>query len=69
MACAGGSHQLEVAPILPWSMITLPLQRGELAPATRGTKTTLETTQGQNDGFYRKLPYKCQQKRVASVGD
>jgi len=30
---------------------------------------TLEATQGQIDGFFRQLPYKCHQNRVASVGD
>jgi len=29
----------------------------------------LETTQGQMDGFFSQLPYKCHQNRVASVGD
>ena len=40
--------------------------------------TTLEATQGQIDGFFgqlpykchqNRLPYKCHQNRVASVGD
>ena len=31
--------------------------------------TTLETTQGQIDGFFSQLPYKCHQNRVASVRD
>ena len=31
--------------------------------------TTLEATQGQIDGFFSQLPYKCHQNRVASVGD
>ena len=31
--------------------------------------TTLETTQGQIDGFFSQLPHKCHQNRVASVGD
>ena len=30
--------------------------------------TILEATQGQIDGFFSQLPYKCQQNRVASVG-
>ena len=30
---------------------------------------TVEATQGQIDGFFRQLPYKCHQNRVASVGD
>ena len=28
-----------------------------------------EATQGQIDGFFSQLPYKCHQNRVASVGD
>jgi len=31
--------------------------------------TALESTQGQIDGFFSQLPYKCHQNRVASVGD
>ena len=30
---------------------------------------TLEATQGQFEGFFSQLPYKCHQNRVASVGD
>jgi len=30
--------------------------------------STLESTQGQIDGFFGQLPYKCHQNRVASVG-
>ena len=30
---------------------------------------TLETTQGQIDGFFRQLPSKCYLPEVASVGD
>jgi len=30
--------------------------------------TALEATQGQMDGFFSQLPYKCHQNRVASVG-
>ena len=30
---------------------------------------TLESTQGQFDGFFSQLPYKCFQNQVASVGD
>ena len=29
--------------------------------------TTLEATQGQIDGFFSELPYKCDLDRVASV--
>jgi len=32
-------------------------------------QTTLEAAQGQMDGFFSQLPYKCHQNRVASVGD
>ena len=32
-------------------------------------RTILEATQGQIDGFFSQLPYKCHQNRVASVGD
>ena len=31
--------------------------------------TALETTNGQMDGFFSQLSYKCHQNRVASVGD
>ena len=34
-----------------------------------GVRATREATQGQNDGFFSQLPYKCHQNRVASVGD
>ena len=30
--------------------------------------SALEATQGQVDGFFSQLPYKCHQNRVASVG-
>jgi len=30
---------------------------------------TLETTQGQIDGFFSQLPFKCYLPEVASVGD
>jgi hypothetical protein len=32
-------------------------------------RATLDTTQGQIDGFFSQLPYKCHQDWVASVGD
>ena len=32
-------------------------------------RATLETTQGQLDGFFGQLPYKCCLPEVASVGD
>jgi hypothetical protein len=32
-------------------------------------RATLEATQGQIDGFFSELIYKCHQNRVASVGD
>jgi len=31
--------------------------------------SALEATQGQNDGFFSQLPYKCYLEEVASVGD
>jgi len=33
------------------------------------TPPALKATQGQMDGFFSSLPYKCHQNRVASVGD
>ena len=33
------------------------------------SRSALEATQGQMDGFFSQLPYKCHQNRVASVGD
>ena len=33
------------------------------------SNTTLETTQGQIDGFFSQLPSKCDLQEVASVGD
>ena len=41
----------------------------QIEPWALGTKPTLEATQGQIDGFFGQLPYKCHQNRVASVGD
>ena len=34
-----------------------------------GSRAALEATQGQIDGFFSQLPYKCHQNRVAHVGD
>ena len=34
-----------------------------------GNRAALEATQGQMDGFYRQLQYKCYFEEVASVGD
>ena len=31
--------------------------------------SALEATQGQMDGFFSQLPYKCHLEKVASVGD
>ena len=39
-----------------------------LAPVAHG-RTTLETTQGQIDGFFSHLPFICHLPEVASVGD
>ena len=33
------------------------------------TVTTLEATQGQSDGFFGQLPYKCHLEEVAFLGD
>jgi len=32
-------------------------------------RSALEATQGQMDGFFSQLPYKCHLEEVASVGD
>jgi len=32
-------------------------------------RTVLKATQGQIDGFFSQLPYKCNLEEVASVGD
>ena len=37
--------------------------------ALKGPSSTLEATQGQIDGLFRQLRYKCHQNREASVGD
>ena len=34
-----------------------------------GLGSTLETTQGQMDGFFSQVPLKCYLPEVASVGD
>ena len=33
------------------------------------SKTALKATQGQMDGFFGQLPFKCHLEEVASVGD
>ena len=33
------------------------------------SKSSLETTQGQTDGFFSHLPFRCYLPEVASVGD
>ena len=52
-----------------------PLWRAHAAVARQGPDgpqagggTALEATQGQIDGVFSQLPYKCHQNRVASVG-
>ena len=40
-----------------------------VGPATRSMAPTLESTQGQIDGFFSQFPYKCYQNRAAYVGD
>jgi len=48
----------------------LHLQLAALATALRRSTTpALEATQGQMDGFFSQLPYKCYLEEVASVGD
>jgi len=39
---------------------------GNRLPAVQ---SALEATQGQIDGFFSQLPYKCHLEEVASVGD
>ena len=39
------------------------------APEIPWRTAALEATQGQIDGFFNQLPYKCHQNRVAPVGD
>ena len=38
-------------------------------PLCQSLSTTLEATQGQIDGFFSQLPFKCYLPEVASVGD
>jgi len=38
-------------------------------PAALARRTTLETTQGQKDGFFSPLLFKCYLPEVASVGN
>ena len=40
-----------------------------VASTTLLSVPTLETTQGQIDGFFSQLPFKCYLPEVASVGD
>jgi len=60
--------------ICPWvtsrvvTQIKRLTQNGERGRQRRAG-TTLEATQGQFDGFFSQLPYKCHQNRVASAGD
>ena len=44
---------------------------GDVATAFQGIRhiSTLETTQGQIDGFCSQLPFKCYLPEVAFVGD
>ena len=43
---------------------------GRALPGPSGTfQSALDATQGQIDGFFSQLPYKCQLEEVASVGD
>ena len=42
---------------------------GEAGARATIVAAALEATQGQMDGFFRQLPYKCHLQKVASVGD
>ena len=54
--------QIRVA--VPGNRASVAVPRQTIRPAS-----TLEAAQGQMDGFFSQLPYKCHQNRVASVGD
>ena len=56
------SHAATTFPLGDRQGLPFVLHLWENAPA-------LEATQGQLDGFFSQLPYKCHQNRVASVGD
>ena len=43
--------------------------RGSVASTPVIGFLALKTTQGQMDGFFSKLPYKCHLEEVAAVGD
>ena len=43
--------------------------REQVRTPSRGSNTTLETTQGQMIGFFSQLLFKCYLEEVASVGD
>ena len=43
--------------------------KAEATGAVLKVSSTLETTQGQIDGFFNQLPFKCYLPEVASVGD
>ena len=40
-----------------------------ISPEEMVTLPALKATQGQMDGFFNQLPYKCHLEKVASVGD
>ena len=44
-------------------------RRDQCIWAILGFVSTLEATQGQIDGFFSQLPYKCYLEEFASVGD
>jgi len=47
-----------------------PLNRRPILPTDAiSPQSALETTQGQTDGFFSKLPFKCYLPEVASVGE
>ena len=52
-----------------WGLGFRVLGRETRTPSTRLIKTTLETTQGQIDGFFGQLLFKFHLPEVASVGN
>ena len=56
--------------MVEWEMRMEELLEGPSdASANVETGSTLEATQGQMDGVFSQLPYKCHLEEVASVGD
>ena len=48
---------------------TMPAPRAPTSSRAFSQHPTLETIQGQIDGLFSQLPYKCYLEDVASVGD